>query len=1366
MTSVASPRDDAHADGDQPRKSHDLSAHKDQADKRITTASEKHSDEDRVELLGEVADRFTEELQAGQEPRLEDYLARYPEIAESIRRLFPSLAALHGQMPRESRPWPASLPVELGDYLLKEEIGRGGMGVVYRAEQRSLGRTVALKTLPWAATLSDTHLARFRNEARAAASLAHPHIVPVYSVGCDQGVNYYVMQLIAGRSVAEWLEDQRKPPDANTQGSAPSPSLGGAHRTTDHHARLVARLAAQAARALDHAHAFGVVHRDIKPGNLLVSFPEHASEVSEPKLWVTDFGLAQMEGDVRLSRTGDLLGTVRYMSPEQTKGRTSIVDHRTDIYSLGATIYEWLTGRPAFGSDDRMTLLHEIAEQDPTPLRRIMADLPRDLETIVAKAMEKSPADRYRTAGELADDLENFLHCRPLIAQPSSIWHRATKWARRHQAVVWTAGLVLSIATVLLAASTILVTIAYRGTDQQRQRAETHLRLARELIDNTYLKEARRIERDPAAISQQRDILERLIEFYRGLPAEDRGVPELRQDTAFVQQRLGDLYRSIGQHGKAEQAYRDAIQLLGPVSQKPEAREVQRLRILTLDGLGALLHELHRDEESIHAHEESSLAIQSARQQWSDDPEIQRLATRDLHLAIAQQETTSKEATLRRVIETLAALRSRFPHDEELMIAVAQAQDQLGEIFRTTGRHREAESTLRQALAAFQQVIDTQPSFRLAHFERAGCRIHLASLLAETSRVAEAEDSSRQAVGELTDMAATSSGYVPYRKDLARALAQHGRLLHELDKLEEASHEYQRSIDLYNELIGKTDDTPSLQAGLATCLSHLGRATLQRQRREEAKTHYEHSCALWQDLVQRYPHDPDYRRSLASARVNLTRFTNFDETVALCELAIAEMEKLSERYPERVLYAQDLIRFHSLSGHALQQLERLVDAERHFVKAIEIAGRFQLENPEVQRDDESMGEFITLGDVSSQLGKHRQAAEAHRLAVERCCKLLEQFPGKELYRSNLCSALKRLAIDEIGLGQIPEAMSHAQESLQIAELLVKDFPQQPQYAAKLDRRYTLLTRIHLFCDDLDAAHELAKRHTDFAETFRRQFPAYQRAVTPPAILHALKSAIAVANDPDDWSTIETDVMAVAERLKNENDGLDSLELQTFWTELLALTGRDAEAKESLANLQSSIVHCPADDLRSQRRLLACKIRALVITEWTQDGPLEENLRQAHWRAWEALTLPELPMDNEWCVRCLHSWLDLRHPTKDHMDAITRWLDGAGTPAMKSEMEPSGIRLAWAHRSKDESRAKEIAQRLRDGGPIRDVESQIYASMILGPEATSDEQEQQRSVARQILLAHPLDIPRLWRLEGSSSLPGRNRSVLDVNRRVR
>jgi serine/threonine protein kinase/Flp pilus assembly protein TadD len=396
-----------------------------------------------------AVEEYLAALEAGQPPPRAEFLARHADVADRLGEYLDGLDLVHraasavgpitdGEADEVSRAEP------LGDFRLLREVGRGGMGVVYEAEQVSLGRRVALKVLPFAATMDLRQLQRFHNEARAAAALDHPHIVHVHAVGCERGVHYYAMQFIEGQTLAALIAELRQAggPPARANEQLTTPHIPGQPASTERgprdraYFRRVAELGIQAAEALDHAHALGVVHRDVKPANLLVD--------GRGGLWVTDFGLAHIQSDARLRLTGDLVGTLRYLSPEQALAKRVPIDHRTDVYSLGATLYELLTLAPAFPGSDRQELLRQIAFEEPKPPRRANKAIPAELETVVLKALEKNPAERYATAKELADDLQRFLADEPIRARPAGVIRQLRKWGRRHQAwVAATAGLAL-----------------------------------------------------------------------------------------------------------------------------------------------------------------------------------------------------------------------------------------------------------------------------------------------------------------------------------------------------------------------------------------------------------------------------------------------------------------------------------------------------------------------------------------------------------------------------------------------------------------------------------------------------------------------------------------------------------------------------------------------------------------------------------------------------------------------------------------------------------------------------------------------------------------------------------------------------------
>jgi serine/threonine protein kinase len=570
----------------------------------------------------EAVREYTAAVEAGHRPGRREFLARYPAaLAETLQDCLdavdfvhfagaPGLAPLIAGPPQQPEteahaveqaapagPAPGSsvptdLGTPLGDYRILREIGRGGMGVVYEAEQLSLGRRIALKVLPFALTLDPRQLQRFKNEAHAAACLHHNHIVPVYGIGLERGVHFYAMQYIEGQTLGEVIRELRglNDPDATgRQGlGAPAPqqprtpaadtnrtpaAAVATERSTRAPAffRRVAELGVQAAEALEHAHQMGVIHRDVKPGNLLLDVRGH--------LWVTDFGLARIGDGAALTLTGDLVGTLRYMSPEQALAKHGLVDHRTDVYSLGLTLYELLTLEPAFDGKDREELLRQIAFEEPRPIRERNPAVPADLETIVQKATAKALEERYATAQELADDLRRFLADRPIRARRPTVFDRLAKWSRRHLATVATAVLLLVTAVVGLTVATVLIAREQGRTQQaydslaaeqartrqaldaeaaQRARADESFRQAWQAVD-TFARISAEEARDRPGLQEfRRKLLKAALDYYQAFIDQHADAPDTQQlllDTHF---RVANLLQEVGAKADAEAALEQA----------------------------------------------------------------------------------------------------------------------------------------------------------------------------------------------------------------------------------------------------------------------------------------------------------------------------------------------------------------------------------------------------------------------------------------------------------------------------------------------------------------------------------------------------------------------------------------------------------------------------------------------------------------------------------------------------------------------------------------------------------------------------------------------------------------------------------------
>ena len=620
-----------------------------------------------------LADEFAARCRRGESPSPAEYAALHPEHARQIEDLFPAVALMEQlRMQEHARHESAqnaairTPPQQVGDFRMVREIGRGGMGVVYEAEQCSLRRRVAVKILPGHVPLPAQRLKRFQREAQTAARLLHTNIVPVFGVGQQEELHYYVMPLIRAVGLDEVIRALRRDPekraagirtlaaalieakfgtqserDRGTEaqgdtGTEPHRHTGAGRGERSEPQRTtrwsdVAAVGLQAAEALDYAHRQGTLHRDVKPSNLLLD--------GEGMLCVADFGLASAVDQADAGRSGEVVGTPRYMAPEQLAGRADI---RSDVYCLGATLYELLTlravadcGEMPGGASDRQSA------REPLRPRKIDPAVPPDLETILLKCLAYDPSKRYPSAAELAADLRRFLEDKPIHARRTSGLERAWRWCRRNPAL---AG-VSTVAVLLLIAVATTVTggylhvrKAYTETARALDRAEATSQVSLDVLDAIYRQlspERVWIASDsgtgaepcrcvalagglhmPVPPSEETAaLLASLLDIYDRLAEQGGHDFHLMLESAIAARRVGDIQQRLGRLHEAETQYARAIRQLDTLRQRPEANvRIPTELAHTYNEIGAVRAAKLELKEAYQSHQQASALLRAMEQ--------------------------------------------------------------------------------------------------------------------------------------------------------------------------------------------------------------------------------------------------------------------------------------------------------------------------------------------------------------------------------------------------------------------------------------------------------------------------------------------------------------------------------------------------------------------------------------------------------------------------------------------------------------------------------------------------------------------------------------------------------------------------------
>ncbi|MBL8798626.1 MAG: protein kinase [Planctomycetia bacterium] len=808
--------------------------------------------------LNELLVRWQELTEQGQSVTAEDLCPTSPDLASALRDRIEDLKSRTLSLARQIRPPmpPPELTVDaqptardlgpskfprVANYEILGVLGSGGMGVVYKARQTSLNRIVALKTILTGAIGNTVALARFRQEAEAVARLQHPNIVQIYEVGEAQGQPFFSLEFVDGGSL-----DKR---------------LNG----TPLAARQAAQLLETLARAIEAAHQRGVIHRDLKPANVLLALdsqvPLPASDSKDfshlatvhmplatavPK--ITDFGLAkQLGSNSDLSRSGAVLGTPSYMSPEQADGRGREIGPASDVYSLGAILYEMLTGRPPFRAETALDTMFQVVHHEPVPPRQLQPKVPLDLETVCLKCLEKEPRNRYASAAALADDLHRFVNDEPVLARPVSKWEQMHRWGQRNPLVAGLAGALLLVILLGLAVSWHFAWEAQaRARDaeaneqlaiQQAAAAQAAFKQSLDFMNGVAgdLLEGSELPR-MAALDPLRD---KIKDQYLKLLEQHGHDPRVKREAAGIYLRLGRLEYATGKKDLALEHYRRALVIYGELARETPDEPTLRRRLVDVHlRRGMLLDDTDKVEA---AQAEFTQALEQLRQlaQVSPGPEQKLLEAEVLHQrGVLHSRRSQWPAALAQYDQSLKSRQALFdtdPQHVQYRRDLARSHGYIGDVYMGLGdetrarKAYQASHELRWQLFEDNQkspaVKDPDLKFQLARsFENTGNLYRKRG-----SRPEQAIRDYSQAKAYQQELVQYNSLVTDYQGDLGRTSNCLGALLTDLGRRDEAIKHLEQAHTVFKQLNEGDRRDASFLIGLAWSRAWLGKALFDDQ---------------------------------------------------------------------------------------------------------------------------------------------------------------------------------------------------------------------------------------------------------------------------------------------------------------------------------------------------------------------------------------------------------------------------------------------------------------------------------------------------------------------------------------------------------
>jgi tetratricopeptide (TPR) repeat protein/tRNA A-37 threonylcarbamoyl transferase component Bud32 len=801
----------------------------------------------------------------GQDLPLADLFRDFPEVLATLERQLRALQS--GSLP--AAPTAPGGMSTLGEYEVLEELGRGGMGVVYKARHLRLRRLVALKMLLASPHRSEEERVRFCTEAETIARLQHPNIVQIYEVGEQDGHPFLALEFVEGTTL-----------DRELNGAPLAP-------------RAAAQLLEQLARAIHAAHARGVVHRDLKPANVLLT-PEGI-----PK--ITDFGLAKtLDQDGGQTRTGVVMGTPSYMAPEQARGASRDVTATTDVYALGAMLYETLTGRPPFQGSTNVETTRLVLEQEPVPPRRLQPQVPRDLQTICLTCLEKDPRKRYARALDLAEDLRRFQANEAIRARPAGITERTLKWVRRRPALA-ALGAVSVLAVVALLALWGFLTFQLRqerdNARSERQRAEANFEKAQQAVDQMLTKVAEEtLIHEPRMEQKRRALLEDALAFYQEVLRERGDDARLQHKTALAYKRVADILRLLGRHDQAKAAYRDAIALLGPlVSARPDQPRFQFQLADSYNWYGDLERTTSRPDQARQAFLQARQLLESLVQTYPDRVLYRKdLARSHYNLGITHKEINQPREAQRAFRKAIGLLEDALPaaqaarlageHQSAIRQDLARSYLNLGPVLRRTGRHDKAKQAYCRAIRILDRLAQEHPGVPDYRYElgvacnnRGNFWADLPRNRPESSRALARADRDHRRALTLFDKLVSDYPAVPvYRQEQANSHNSLAGMLVQKKEYAAARDSWNRARAIQEKITEEFPRVADYQGDLGMTLGNLGWLLARQQKWAEARTLLEQAVGHVRAALRPNPQNPSYclalrnqYRDLANAQLGL-----------------------------------------------------------------------------------------------------------------------------------------------------------------------------------------------------------------------------------------------------------------------------------------------------------------------------------------------------------------------------------------------------------------------------------------------------------------------------------------------------------------